>query len=190
MPAERPVIAHFGIVDPAKEPDLLIRAHRELLAGGDDVALAFVGPIGDELVGSLGALSVELGTAESVIFTGPLSSLDYEAWLRDATLAVQLRATSNGEASAAVGECLRAGLPTIVRDLGWARELPDDVVIKAATTTGSDDLAAVIRALLSAPHRMNALSEHARAFARQQSFERTARALLAAVSDRKASPVR
>jgi glycosyltransferase involved in cell wall biosynthesis len=190
VPAEHPVIAHFGIVDPAKEPDLLIRAHRELLASGDDVTLAFVGPISDELAGALGALSVELGTSESVIFTGPLSSLDYEAWLRDATLAVQLRATSNGEASAAVGECLSAGLPTIVRDLGWARELPDDVVIKAATAAGSDDLAAVIRALLSAPHRMAALSEHARAYARQQSFDRTARALLAAVGDRKASPAR
>jgi glycosyltransferase involved in cell wall biosynthesis len=189
-PPERPVIAHFGIVDPAKEPDLLIRAHRELLDGGDDVVLAFVGPIGDELAGQLGALSSDLGTSESVIFTGPLSPLDYEAWLRDTTLAVQLRATSNGEASAAVGECLSAGLPTVVRDLGWGRELPDDVVVKTATTTGSAELAGVIRTLLSAPHRMNALADHARAYARQQSFDRTARALLAAVSDRNASPAR
>jgi len=190
VPAERPVIAHFGIVDPAKEPELLIRAHRELLAGGDDVALAFVGPIGDELSRTLGALSLELGTSESVIFTGPLTSLAYEAWLRDATLAVQLRATSNGEASAAVGECLSAGLPTIVSDLGWARELPDDVVVKAATATGSDDLAAVIRALLAAPHRMSSLSDRSRAFARQQSFDRTARALLSALTDHRLSAAR
>jgi glycosyltransferase involved in cell wall biosynthesis len=189
-PAERPVLAHFGIVDPAKEPELLIRAHQELVAGGDDIALAFVGPIGDELARTLGALSVELGTSESVIFTGPLSSVAYEAWLRDATLAVQLRATSNGEASAAVGECLSAGLPTIVSELGWARELPDDVVIKAATTMGSSGLAAVIRTLLAAPHRMNALSDRSRAFARQQSFDRTARALLGAVSERRQSPAR
>jgi glycosyltransferase involved in cell wall biosynthesis len=189
-PDERPVIAHFGIVDPAKEPELLIRAHQELLAGGDNIALAFVGPIGDELARTLGALSLELGTSESVIFTGPLSSVAYEAWLRDVTLAVQLRATSNGEASAAVGECLSAGLPTIVSELGWARELPDDVVIKAPTTIGSSDLATVIRALLAAPHRMSALSDRSRAFARQQSFDRTARALLSALSDTKLSPAR
>jgi glycosyltransferase involved in cell wall biosynthesis len=189
-PVERPVIAHFGIVDPAKEPELVIRAHQELLAGGDDIALAFVGPIGDELARSLGALCAELGTSESVIFTGPLSSIAYEAWLRDATLAVQLRVTSNGEASAAVGECLSAGLPTIVSELGWARELPDDVVVKAATTMGTSDLAAVIRALLAAPHRMSALSARSRVFARQQSFDRTARALLSTVAEHKLSPTR
>jgi glycosyltransferase involved in cell wall biosynthesis len=182
-PPERPVIAHFGIVDPAKEPELLIRAHQELLSGGDDLALAFVGPIGDDLARGLAGLAAELNIAGSVIFTGPLSSLAYEAWLGDATLAVQLRATSNGEASAAVGECLGAGLPTIVSDLGWARELPDDVVIKAAPSVGPSDLATVIRSLLAAPHRLHGLADHARTFARQQSFDRTARALLSAVSE-------
>jgi glycosyltransferase involved in cell wall biosynthesis len=72
-PPERPVIAHFGIVDPAKQPELIMRAHREVIDRGDDVVLAFVGPIGDELAVALGSLAERLGTEASVILTGPLA---------------------------------------------------------------------------------------------------------------------
>jgi hypothetical protein len=50
---------------------------------------------------------------------------------------------------------------------------------------GPSDLAACIRALLAAPHRMHALADRSRAFARQQSFDRTARALLATMNEHK-----
>ena len=43
-----------------------------------------------------------------------------------ADLAVQLRSVSNGEASGATADCLAAGVPTIVTDLGWSGELPAD----------------------------------------------------------------
>ena len=59
---------------------------------------------------------------------GHVSATRYEELLREADVAVQLRTLSNGEASAAVADCLAAGLPTIASDLGWASELPGSAV--------------------------------------------------------------
>jgi hypothetical protein len=77
-----------------------------------------------------------------------------------------------------------------VSDLGWAGELPDDIVCKAAADISDIDLATVIISLLEAPHRMIAISQRARAFARTQSFDRSARALLSILSDFDRSPAR
>jgi glycosyltransferase involved in cell wall biosynthesis len=176
------VVAHFGIVDPMKRPEVLLRAHAALRRTGGDVVLAFVGPIGDELCAMLAGLATELGTASAVIFTGPLSPADYRRWLNATTVAVQLRAGSNGEASAAVGECLGAGLPTIVSDLGWAGELPDGVCVKVPAAIGAGDLAMTLEQLLGDSNLRHMLGEGARALARSATFDRTARELLSVLS--------
>ena len=59
----------------------------------------------------------------------------YRAWLDRAELAVQLRASFSGEASAAVGDCLAAGVPMIVTDVGWLGELPDDAAVRSPPTS-------------------------------------------------------
>ena len=52
---------------------------------------------------------------------------------------------SHGEASAAVADCLAAGLPTVVSDLGWASELSADVVAHVPSDVLWAGLAARIR---------------------------------------------
>ena len=172
------VIAHFGIVDPMKRPEVVLRAHAVLREAGHDVALAFVGPIGDELCAKLAACAAELGSASAVIFTGPLSPADYQRWLDATTVAVQLRAASNGEASAAVGECLNAGLPTVVSDLGWAGELPEGICVKVPVGIDDGQLATTLAEVLSNAELRRRLAESARTFARSATFDRTARELL------------
>jgi glycosyltransferase involved in cell wall biosynthesis len=182
-PAGTELIAHFGIVDPMKRPELLLTSHAELRSAGHNLTLAFVGPIGDELVGSLAKLAEALGTTSSVVFTGALSPAVYRAWLQAATIAVQLRAGSNGEASAAVGECLSVGVPTVVSDLGWTAELPDDVVVKVPANSDAAHLTEVLELLLSDAELRRTLSGRARDVARSATFDRTARVLLSVLSD-------
>lgn len=188
-PPEMTLIAHFGIVDPTKRPELLLDAHAALSATGHEALLCFVGPVGDELCARLTDHAARLGTSASVAFTGPLPPASYQRWLRHATVAVQLRAVSNGEASAAVGECLAAGIPTIVSDLGWASELSDQAVVKVATDIDVTGLAATLKRLLADAALRRELTIGARVEASAHTFDHTARALLEVLGrSRPASP--
>ena len=173
------LLAHFGIVDPVKQPFLVLEAFAEVHKSVPEALLAFVGPISDELVKSLGELAVQLGLSEAILFTGPIAPDKYRAWLKCCTLAVQLRAAFNGEASAAVGECLASGVPTVVSAIGWLRELPDQAVVKLETTSDKSRVATVLIALLNDKARREQLSAAGRACAEQRSFAETARALVA-----------
>ena len=61
-PPEATFIAHFGIVDPSKRPELVLEAHAALCEAGYDTLLCFVGPIGDELCAHLSEYAASLGT--------------------------------------------------------------------------------------------------------------------------------
>ena len=102
-------------------------------------------------------------------------------WLRRADVAVQLRRATNGEVSAAVGDCLRFGLPTIVTALGPAADLPDDVATKVSPEIDPAGLAAAIRRLTADAEERSALTVGALAYVRDRSFEPAALRLLDAV---------
>ncbi len=178
-----PVIASFGIVDPSKEPETLLKAVASLAParGGALPRLAFVGPVADALATSLRAIADEVGFSDRLLLTGAVSAEDYLAWLRRTDLAVQLRASFNGEASAAVGECLAAGVPTLVTRIGWLAELAPDAVAHVAPRPGARVLAASIEALLGDERRREALRIGARRVAGERTFAGTASALLDAL---------
>jgi hypothetical protein len=102
---------------------------------------------------------------------------EYRRWLRRAWLAVQLRASTNGETSAAVGDCLASAVPTVISAVGPARDLPDDAVVKVPADVTSAELAAGITGLLVDADRRRALGKAAAAFAGERSFARAAEAL-------------
>ena len=135
-PAAR-VVATFGIVDPVKQPDRLLRAFAAVAENRPDLVLAFVGPISFELARDLRMLGEELGVAERLVVTGRVEPVVYLAWLERVELAVQLRASFSGEASAAVGDCLASGVPMIVTDIGWLGELPDEAAEGARRCDGT-----------------------------------------------------
>ena len=97
-------------------------------------------------------------------------------------MAVQLRASTNGESSAAVGDCLAAGLPTVVTDIGAARSLPPDAVVRVPADVSVDDLAATLGPLLSDEGRRRSLATAARAYADAHTFDVAAEALYRLVS--------
>lgn len=177
MSAE-PLIAHFGIVDPLKQPELLLEACARLAKEHPGLCCAFIGPIAEELATMLRELAGRLGIAERLVLSGPLSPSAYLEALSRTAVAVQLRAGFNGEASAAVGECLAVGVPTVVSRTGWARSLPGDVVVALDPPISVAELATAIGQLITDPARSAALRRAAQRFAAANSFEHTARALL------------
>ncbi len=170
----RQFISHFGLVDPIKAPHLLLSA----LAATDNLSLAFVGPISSSLAEELVTLAEELGICDRICFTGPLPADLYREWLARTLVAVQLRIASNGEASAAVGECLASGVTTIVSDQGWASELPKEVVLHLPPHVESAELANAITHLVTNDEERRARGLAARQFAQRNSFSQSARALL------------
>jgi glycosyltransferase involved in cell wall biosynthesis len=172
------ILASFGIVDPIKQPHKLLRCFAALAADHPDLVLALVGPISTDLAGSLESLGEALGLEGRLFITGRVEDEVYLDWLRRAELAVQLRASFSGEASAAAGDCLAAGVPMIVTDIGWMGELPDDAVSKVPVDVTATDLAEACARLLGDPDARGALSRRARGFASAHTFEAAARALL------------
>ena len=164
-----PLVASFGVVNDVKQGAALVDAFRLVRQQVPDAQLVFVGPVGDAEANNLRTSGVEL--------TGELPAESYLAWLDRAWVAVQLRSATNGESSGAVGDCLTAGVPTIVTAIGPARDIPDGTVVHVAQDAPAVDLAGAITRVLSSPTRRRALGNAAQAYAREHSFARAAQAL-------------
>jgi glycosyltransferase involved in cell wall biosynthesis len=174
-----PLIASFGIVDPSKRPGLVIEALAELRRAGIEARLALVGSISEALTADLTDLARGLGVGEAFQLTGPVSWSTYLDWLGRTDIAVQLRSHSSGEASGAVSECLSAGLATVVSDLGWMHDLPDDAVVKVPYECSAAALAAALSRLLGDDADRRRLADEGERHASRHTFDGTAAALLA-----------
>ncbi len=172
------VLASFGIVDPIKQPHRLVRAFGALATDSPELVLALVGPVSVDLARELRRLAEELGVAQRLLVTGRVEAPVYRAWLDRAEVAVQLRASFSGEASAAVGDCLAAGVPMIVTDIGWLGELPDDAAVKVDVDVSASELSQACRQLLSDPVARAKLCEGAKNYAKAHTFGAAAAALL------------
>lgn len=177
------VLASFGIVDPIKQPHKLLRTFAALATSDPDLILALVGPVSTDLARDLASLGEELGLDDRLIITGRVEADAYLDWLERTDLAVQLRGSFSGEASAAVGDCLACGVPMIVTDIGWMGELPDRAAFKVPRDVSSADLAEACGGLLEDQAARAALSSQARLYAGDHSFEAAARSLLAILDE-------
>ena len=139
--------------------------------------MAVVGPASEADLAEVVALIDQLGIADQVTLTNEVSAEDYAAWMARATLAVQLRASTNGEMSGAVGNCLASGVPTIVTAIGAFRDLPDDAVVKVPVDVSPEALAAEIGDLLDDEARRTALASAAQRVAAEHTFAAAADAL-------------
>jgi glycosyltransferase involved in cell wall biosynthesis len=159
-----------------KAPELLISA----LASIDDATLVFVGPVGDGYRAVLEDHARAAGVHERVTFTGRVSHDEYERRLRTSTLALQLRHETNGESSAAVLDCLAAGLP-VVTNLPFAHELPDGTVQMTSWDVDATTLAGVVRSLLDDRDALESLGARGQAYAASWTFDDVAARLLSVV---------
>jgi glycosyltransferase involved in cell wall biosynthesis len=164
----------FGMVAPVKAPELLLST----LAGIPGATLTFVGPVGDGYRAVLEEHARAAGVDDRVTFTGRVSLEEYQAWLRRAAVALQLRHETNGESSAAIMDALAAGVP-VVTNLPAAAELPDGTVQLVPWDVSPGELADVVAPLLQDD---GGLGERGRSYAASWTFADVARALLDVVS--------
>lgn len=125
LPPETFAIASFGFVTPDKAPHDLIWALALLRDWRIPASLTFVGEAPALLQRDLEALATSLGLTGQVAFPGAVDEACWRRWLQAADAAVQLRAHTIGSVSAALMDCLTAGLPTVANaDLADAIDAP------------------------------------------------------------------
>lgn len=167
---QSPIIASFGMVSEVKGLDTLIAAIALLAESHHDIWLAIAGPGEQAELQRWRNLASELAPTVDTSIPGHMPEADYKRLLQSADVAVQLRTLSNGEASAAVVDCLAAGLPTVVSDLGWAAELPPDAVAHVPADCTPSGLARTLEDLIANQQKRRELGEGAHAYARKHSF--------------------
>ena len=176
-----PVILHLGAVNAIKGIASLIDAFGLVAARRPGARLVIAGPIDNADRRHWQGYASEHAPGTSVEITGYVARERYTRLLRTAAVAVQLRTVATGEASLAVADCLAAGLPTIVSDLGWAGELPADAVLRVPVSAEPVLIAERIEELLGDRSMRARLAAAARAHAEMSSFERVADAYLDAL---------
>jgi glycosyltransferase involved in cell wall biosynthesis len=156
----------------------LIDAFAALAKRMPGARLVVAGPLEGGEAGRWRQYIAERAPGLNVELPGEVSAERYGSLLREADVAVQLRLISNGEASAATADCLSAGLPTIVTDLGWASELPDNAVGKLRPEASSAELADQLFDLCQDEERRAQIGRAALSHARSCAFDVVARAYL------------
>jgi glycosyltransferase involved in cell wall biosynthesis len=139
LPADRVVAATLGIVTPAKRVGKLLEglallppARRPLLVVGGAVGAD------DPLLRAVRDLRLE----DDVRVTGYLSEDDFWRLARASDVAVNLRFPTVGETSGAVCRLAGCGLPVVVSDVGWFRELPASFASKIPIGEGEAEAVA------------------------------------------------
>jgi glycosyltransferase involved in cell wall biosynthesis len=179
-PDRDPLVVSFGVLNRLKQGPLLVEAFAAAAPSGRG-RLVFVGPAGDDDRAGVLAAAAEAGVAGRVEVTGAVDDATYRRWLARAWVAVQLRATTNGESSAAIGDALAASVPTIVTGIGANRALPDAAVVKVGPDVSAGALADELRSLLGDDVRRRTRADAARTHAEGATFAAAADALLAAL---------
>jgi glycosyltransferase involved in cell wall biosynthesis len=133
LPLDRVVAATLGLVTPAKRIGKLLEG-LALLSPGIRPLLVVGGAVGED--DPLRAAVRDLGLGADVRFTGYLPDADFWRLARAADVAVNLRFPTVGETSAAVCRLAGTGLPVVVSDVGWFRELPDGFASKIPVGEG------------------------------------------------------
>lgn len=157
------VVASFGIVAPTKRTLELLRAWlKSDLSEREDGYLVFVG---ENDGGAYGARLLDEArksrAADRIRVTGWVSGEDFHDWLRSVDVAVQLRASSRGETSAAALDCMSHGIPTIVNANGSMAELDATAVVMLDDDFSESDLVKALEALLKHPATRSEIGERA-----------------------------
>jgi glycosyltransferase involved in cell wall biosynthesis len=160
------IICSFGMTGATKLNHRCLQGwFKSELAGDPRCHLVFVGHE------QAGTYEIDLRRAidasrsrKRVRITGFAAAELYRQYLRAADVAVQLRALSRGETSAAVIDCMGHALPTIVNAHGALSELPQDCVFMLRDEFDDAELAAALETLHADARRREALGGRARAF--------------------------
>jgi glycosyltransferase involved in cell wall biosynthesis len=145
------IICSFGHITSTKSPTLVVEAYERLVTKFRDknILLRFIGALTDDHHGETFLKRVSASPVKNRIkITGYTTKESYENWLIIADISVQLRTTSRGETSAAILDCLAAGVPVIANAYASSTDYPDDAISFVSRLPDSEELCdAMIRLL-------------------------------------------
>ena len=144
------IICCFGIMRETKLNHRLLKAFiSSTLAKDKHCKLIFVGKNNDDYYYSknISETIKESGIKDRVIITGWTDLDTFRAYLSAADIAVQIRALSRGETSAAILDCMNYGLPVIVNANGYMAELPTNCVLMLKDEFSDEELVSAIETL-------------------------------------------
>ena len=138
LPGDALLVGQFGIVEPSKLNAEGIEAFAPVAAAVPVATLLVVGVEADG--GHARHRAEALGLADRVRFWGRADDAEFRTLADAVDLGVCLRRPpTNGESSATLLHLLRAGVATVVTDVGSFAEYPDDVVRKIPWRSASED---------------------------------------------------
>ncbi len=168
VPEDALLVCSFGVLGQIKLNHRLLEAWlASTLAHRTDARLVFVGKAVGEYGERLHRHIRESGV-KNIQITGWADAKDYRDWLAAADVAVQLRALSRGETSAAVLDCMNFGLATIVNAHGSLAELDPQAVWLLPDEFSDAELSEALKTLAQNPGRRQDLGQRARAVVRKR----------------------
>lgn len=174
LPLDRVIAATLGIVTPAKRIGRLLEG-LALLPPGRRPFVVVGGAVADD--DPLVQAVRDRGLEEDVRFTGYLSDHDFWRLARASDVSVNLRFPTVGETSGAVCRLAGCGLPVVVSDVGWFRELPGSFASKIPIGEGEPEAIARELDTLAADEVLRkARSDAARAWGEARNPARIAQA--------------
>ena len=120
-------IASFGLVTPDKGIERALRA-LSILKDDHDFHYKLVGPAGN--FPGLNELVRSYGLDERVSISGFVSLEEFETFIAETDIAINLRERPVGATSGSLCRIMAAGVAAIVSNVGAFSELPDDAVVK------------------------------------------------------------
>jgi glycosyltransferase involved in cell wall biosynthesis len=164
-----PLVVTLGREEDVKQRETIVDAIA-ILNRARPVRLAVVGEIRPDHRARLQRRIDMHRLGDLVDVTGFVGDREYRSWVDRAVCAVQLRAHSKGEGSAAVGDALAAGVP-VVTNIPSCLELPEGTVEPVGAEAGTDDIARELQRILEDPERRRRLSDGALRYARSWSVD-------------------
>lgn len=157
------IVCSFGFLSSTKLNHRLLAAwFASDLAKDSHCYLIFVGENhGGDYGQSIVKTILKSGAGERVRITGWTDNDEYRRYLDAADMAVQFRAFSRGETSAAVLDCMNHALPTIVNANGSLADLPDDTVWMLDDEFEEADLVKALETIWRSESKRHALGRHA-----------------------------
>jgi glycosyltransferase involved in cell wall biosynthesis len=172
--SESPVLLSHGAGEHPEAIDLLIHAFAALARERSGARLVLLGRLEEGAESRLMETASNLGLSESIQLAGQLEGDEYWRALADAAVAVELRTSSDGEASASVCDCLGARIPTVVSSVGWLGELPEPAVLHVPRECAPDELAGAVRRVIEEPDLREGILAAQDSYAAAHSYERIA----------------
>ncbi|HJX89886.1 MAG TPA: methyltransferase domain-containing protein [Pyrinomonadaceae bacterium] len=162
--ADREVrIASFGLITPGKGIELALRALSKLRKT-HRFRYALVGEPNSFY--DVLQLIRTYGLDDEVEITGHVSLDQFKQRIRETDIAINLRERTVGETSGCLCRLMATGVCSVVADVGWYSELPNDSVVKMTLDSTTDQLLlAYLERLIDDEQLRTRIGENARHYA-------------------------